>query len=185
MRHLREFIYDKSDILVALVILIIAGLLIFWRFEAIADYPSTLVKSGDVQTARDNSDKTRNNNNASKAKEKKPSTDKDGEKESDKSGDDKNSSGKTDSKDDSKSSESSSAIYDGGVTGRATTVIVQSGSATDAVNSLVNAGYFDSYDDFVSTCQSLGIDSGSIKAGTFSIPAGSGKNDVARIVCAL
>ena len=185
MRHLREFIYDKSDILVALVILLIAGLLIFWRFEAIADYPSTLVKSGEVQTAREDSDKDKAKDNSSKSKDEKSDANKGGDKDSNKSKDDSKDGTQTDSKDGDKSKESSSGIYDGGVTGKATTLTVQSGSASEAANSLVSAGYFDSYDDFVSTCQSVGIDSGSIKAGTFNIPAGSSKGDVAKIVCAL
>lgn len=179
MRHLREFIYDKSDILVALVILLVAGLLIFWRFEAIADYPSTLVKSGEVQSARDDSNKN-------KAKDPSKSDSSNAvDKDSDKSETANKDTSQNDSKDASDKKQSTSGIYDGGVTGRDSSVTVQSGSAAEAANSLVSAGYFDSYDDFISTCQSLGIDPGTIKAGTFNIPAGSNKSDVARIVCAL
>ena len=64
MKQLREFIYDKSDILVALVILLIAALVIFWRFEAIADYPSTLVDNDNIKSASESSEKHKTKNEA-------------------------------------------------------------------------------------------------------------------------
>lgn len=41
MNRLRDFIYDKSDILVALIIISIAGVIIFSRIDAILAYPET------------------------------------------------------------------------------------------------------------------------------------------------
>lgn len=48
MKTLKDFFYDKNDIIIALVILLIAGLLIFWRMEVIMDYPQTLAKETDT-----------------------------------------------------------------------------------------------------------------------------------------
>ena len=45
MKQLREFIYDKSDILVALVILLIAALVIFWRLPIILQRSLTMITS--------------------------------------------------------------------------------------------------------------------------------------------
>jgi len=41
MNKLKDFIYDKSDIVVALLIISIAGLIIFSRIDAILSYPET------------------------------------------------------------------------------------------------------------------------------------------------
>lgn len=46
MKSIKDIIYDKSDIAVALVILLIAAAIIFNRVDAIMDYPSTF---GSVQ----------------------------------------------------------------------------------------------------------------------------------------
>ena len=48
MKAFKDFLYDKNDILIALVILLIAGLLIVWRMEVIMDYPQTLAKETDT-----------------------------------------------------------------------------------------------------------------------------------------
>jgi len=45
MNKLKDIIYDKSDILVALIIISIAGLVIFSRIEAILAYPETFAAS--------------------------------------------------------------------------------------------------------------------------------------------
>ncbi|MBK5247360.1 MAG: hypothetical protein JJE49_08870 [Peptostreptococcaceae bacterium] len=45
MNKLRDFIYDKSDIVVALLIISIAGLIVFSRIEAILSYPETFAAS--------------------------------------------------------------------------------------------------------------------------------------------
>jgi hypothetical protein len=41
MKSIKDIIYDKSDIAVALIILLIAGAIILNRIDAIMDYPST------------------------------------------------------------------------------------------------------------------------------------------------
>jgi uncharacterized protein YoxC len=41
MKTIKDIIYDKSDIAVALLILLIAVIIIITRVDAIMDYPST------------------------------------------------------------------------------------------------------------------------------------------------
>ena len=48
MKALKDFFYDKNDIIIALAILLIAALLIVWRMEVIMDYPQTLAKETDT-----------------------------------------------------------------------------------------------------------------------------------------
>ena len=43
MKKFKDFLYDKNDIIIALLILVIASLLIIWRMEAIMEYPKTLI----------------------------------------------------------------------------------------------------------------------------------------------
>ena len=111
MKHFREFIYDKSDILVALVILLIAVLVIFWRFEAISDYPSTLVANDSVKSAKESSEVQKSKNAA-----------KNNEKKSNKESSDSKSEKDADGKD-------SSDVFSDGVTKQDANVSVQSGSA--------------------------------------------------------
>ena len=165
MKQLREIIYDKSDILVALAILLVAALLIIWRFEVIADYPSTLVDSDKVKTTSESS-KSQNSNS--------------GNVDKGKTSPENGSNSKSESYD---SDKNSSDVYSDGVTKQDANISVQSGSAIEAAESLVSLGYFTSYDDFVSVCNNAGVDPNAIKAGTFKIPAGSGKADIAMIVC--
>ena len=39
MEKIKDFIYDKNDILVALLVLVFAALLIWWRMDVIMEYP--------------------------------------------------------------------------------------------------------------------------------------------------
>lgn len=61
-RSFRDFYYDHSDILLAIIILLIAGIVIMWRINIIVEYPSTLQDvTGVTQT-------TEEQNNADTAK---------------------------------------------------------------------------------------------------------------------
>lgn len=55
MKALKDFYYDKNDIIIALAILLIAGLIIVWRMEVIMDYPQTLAKETDTTTTTEQS----------------------------------------------------------------------------------------------------------------------------------
>lgn len=61
MKSFKDFYYDKNDIIIALLILLIAGLIIAWRINVIMDYPQTLAKETDTtqtteESAIDNPD---------------------------------------------------------------------------------------------------------------------------------
>ena len=56
MKKFKDFLYDKNDILIALLILIVAALIITWRMNAIMEYPSTILNSsvsGEDQSSGD------------------------------------------------------------------------------------------------------------------------------------
>ena len=52
MKKFKDFLYDKNDILIALLILVAAALLIIWRMEAIMEYPKTLLSDDTVAEER-------------------------------------------------------------------------------------------------------------------------------------
>lgn len=49
MNKIKDFIYDKNDIFLALLILACAGLLIFWRINSIINYPAVLAEKAAIQ----------------------------------------------------------------------------------------------------------------------------------------
>lgn len=48
MRHIRNFFHDINDIILAILIVVIAAGVIYWRMQIILDYPKTIVNSQAV-----------------------------------------------------------------------------------------------------------------------------------------
>ena len=148
MNRIKDFFYDKNDIIFTLIILVIAAGVIVWRLDAIMDYPATLAKEThtDVTT-----------------QEEVPVDEEDT---------DVSETEKTDS----------SSPWKGDVLASDVTVTVSSGSASAAVDSLVHAGLFQSYEDFSSVCSSVGRNPESIMARNYTFQAGSSREDIAKEV---
>ena len=142
MKSLKDFIYDKNDIIIALVILILAALLIVWRMDAIMEYPQTLAQQTGTT---DTTDETA-----------------------------------VPSEDDSKGGDS--GLWSKGVLSKEIKVKVAGGSATAAVQSLVDAGLFSSYKEFTKVCKAAGYTPEDIKATTFTFEAGCTQTDIAKKV---
>ena len=49
MNRIKDFFYDKNDIIVAVIILIAAAVVIYMRVDKIMDYPETLLSSSAAQ----------------------------------------------------------------------------------------------------------------------------------------
>ena len=47
MKKLKDFIYDKNDIVIAILILAVAALIISWRLGIILEYPKQLLGTDD------------------------------------------------------------------------------------------------------------------------------------------
>ncbi len=43
MNKVKDFFYDKNDILVALIVLLLAAVIVFWRVSVIMNYPEKMV----------------------------------------------------------------------------------------------------------------------------------------------
>lgn len=50
MNKLKNFLYDKSDIIIAVAILLVAALIIGWRLNAIVEYPKELIDENNNST---------------------------------------------------------------------------------------------------------------------------------------
>ena len=48
MRHIRNFFHNINDIVLAIIIVVIAAGIIFWRMQIILDYPKTIVSKQTV-----------------------------------------------------------------------------------------------------------------------------------------
>lgn len=172
MKRLKDFFYNFNDIVIVLGILAIAAFLILWRVDIIMRYPKT-VAAQTVQTSQKTEDTKAKD--ASKAKD----TSKDKDKKSEKSEKDKVD---DDNKNSKKSTVEDGTIWKDGVLKNNMSVKVPAGTATDAVNGLVEAGLFKSYDDFAALSEQLGLDPTSIMPGTYKFDAGKSQSDIIQAV---
>ena len=157
MKRLKDFFYNFNDIVIVLGILAIAAFLILWRVDIIMRYPKT-VAAQTVQTSQKTEDTKAN----------------DTSKDKDKKDNDKNNS--------EKSTVEDGTIWKDGVLKNNMSVKVPSGTATDAVAGLVEAGLFKSYDDFAALSEQLGLDPTSIIPGTYKFDAGESQSDIIKAV---
>ena len=133
-------------------------------------YNNALSKTVAAQTVQ-TSQKTDDNKTKSTSKSK--------DKKDDKSNKDKKN---NENKDSEKSTVEDGTIWKDGVLKNNMSVKVPSGSATDAVAGLVEAGLFKSYDDFAALSGQLGLDPTSIMPGTYKFDAGKSQSDIIQAV---
>lgn len=168
LNKIRDFFYDHNDILVVLLIVLVAAGLILWRVNVIMEYPKLAAEeiarsntSSDSSTTSDNTDSSSTSTDDGST-----STDSD-------SG--------TDYITDAGTNLNDGLIWEKGVLKNNLDITVPSGSATEAVQALVDAGLFASYDEFEQVATDAGLDTGVI-AGSYEFPAGSTQEDIVKMV---
>lgn len=134
MKKIKDFLYDKSDILIALAILLIAALIIAWRLSVIVEYPKEIID--------DNNNATEYNENS---EEDKPE-------ETPKDDPEENTEGETE-----KPSTTDSLWDSNGLLTRDVTVTWSGNSATEIINCAVAQGLFESYNEYANICLNNGI----------------------------
>ncbi|MDR0853344.1 MAG: hypothetical protein LBN34_03145 [Clostridiales Family XIII bacterium] len=176
---MRDFIYNKSDLLVALVIILIAGTVIFFRVNAIMDYPAKNVGEGGSSSNAsvlpvDDKDKDKD-----KAAETDKKTDaKDAAKEDSKKEDADTEKAESDS--DKKTSDGDKAATS--TVKKDTQFTINEGEPTGTVaDNLATAGLVSSKQDFLSEVMAQNADT-KIRAGTFTIPRGATAADIVAIL---
>ena len=156
MKKLKDFLYNWNDIVVILCILVGAAALIYWRVNLIMDYPKAIAAQ-----ARAESDAQKTEEHALTPVE--AGSDEDAEPEPG-------------------SGPKSGKLWSNGMLREEVTVTTKSGSAADAVQSLVDAGLFTSYEDFEAVCDLYNYDPTDIKASTFTFLPGTTQADIAEEV---
>ncbi len=182
MNKIKDFIYDKSDIVIALLILVVAAGVITWRMGIVLEYPKVLSgnSDSDVIAVEDNDTKAPDASTVGN--------------ESQDSKDNKDSQGTADSKDnkdtkepdkqtetpDAGATDSQLPMWKDGVLTRDVEVDVEGNTASAAIQCLVEAGLFDDYAEYQKLCQKAGLDHEKVKAGAFTFEKGSTKAKIAR-----
>lgn len=168
MKKLKDLLYDKNDIVIAVLILAIAAAIIVWRLDVILQYPKQLVGNDDTNITEE-SDKpadSDDNDTADKPKDedgKKPAASDDSQKEEASNQDD-----------------TSAVIWADGKLSKDVTVDVSGTTSSAAIGCLVNAGLFNDYNEYKALCDSAGLDHEKVSAGTFTFKAGTTKAQIAR-----
>lgn len=164
MKRFKDFVYDKNDILIALLVLVAAAFIILWRMEAIMEYPSQIFSDGEPSDSQ-------NIDTNDPAQSGESDGDGDGKSDGDNQGDGDNA---------GQPGADSDALWAGGVLTRDVEVEVTGTNATAAISCLVEAGLFDDYAEYQTTCQNTGLDHEKVSAGTMTFEKGSTKADIAR-----
>jgi hypothetical protein len=164
MKKIKDFFYNCNDIIVVCVIIILAGLLVYWRVGIIIDYPRVLADEISTRTKAsteisDPSAKGSTDEKLPPANDEKPKNPKNPD-------------------------NLPSTIWEGGKLKSNMQVTVSEGSAEEAVQALVDAGLFSSFDDYADKCRENDIDPGWIQASTYSFEKGITQNDIILIVTA-
>lgn len=169
MKKLKDFIYDKNDIVIAILILAVAALIISWRLGIILEYPKQLL--GTDNPVFDT-----------------PVSDDDVTQPDDSEGDDPQISegdqpqggeGETDEPQGGETEEDI-PLWDGGVLTEDVEVEVEGASASAAVKCLVNAGLFEDYAEYQKICEEEGMNHEKVSAGTFTFKKGTTKVQIAK-----
>ena len=175
MKKIKDFFYDHNDILVVLLIVLVAAAVIYWRVNVIMEYP----KLAAEEIARNNGTTTSENANTDGTTE--GGTTDGGTNTDGNTNTDSTQGGSSEYVSDGGTNLNDGLIWEKGVLKNNLAITVPSGSATEAVQALVDAGLFSSYDEFEDIAVKEGVNYG-VLAGTYVFPAGSTQEDIVKMV---
>lgn len=182
MDKLKDFLYDKNDVLIALLVLVAAALIIIWRMDAIMEYPEKMLADDGVSSSQ-----VSDGDGSGDAQDGEGSSGDDSQSGADSQGgaDDSDSSqGGQDGEgqDDGSQAPAGTDLWMSGILTRDVEVDVYGNSATAAINCLVDAGLFEDYAEYQKICDESGLNHEKVSAGSLIFEKGSNKYDVARKV---
>lgn len=177
MKRIRDFLYNWNDIFLAFLIIVLAGALIFWRVSIIMDYPEVLAQQA-MEAEQNQEGQTPDTSGSGTVT---PGGTDSGTSGGESGSGSEGGSGETDEHVPG-SGPRDDTIWKDGVLRVNMTVTIAEGSATSAVQNLVDVGLFYSYEDFEAVCEAAGVDPTDIKATTFTFAAGSTQEDIAKQV---
>jgi hypothetical protein len=181
MNKIKDLIYDKSDILVAILIMALAALIIVWRLGIILEYPKEVLGTDDAQTILTNPDDT-----TQETGEVSGQTGETGEQTQTGETGEQTQTGEQTGNQDTQVDEPqvTGELWDGDVLSRELKVTIPSEVTTayGAVQCLVEAGIFESYEEYRTICQENGFDHEKMRSGVFTFPKGATKLDIIKQV---
>ena len=169
MKKLKDFIYDKNDIVIAILILAVAALIISWRLGIILEYPKQLLGTDDPVFDTPVSDDDVTQPDDSEGDD--PQISEGDQPQGDEGETDEPQGGET---------EEDIPLWDGGVLTEDVEVEVEGASASAAVKCLVNAGLFEDYAEYQKICEEEGMNHEKVSAGTFTFKKGTTKVQIAK-----
>ena len=154
MNKIKDILYDKNDILVALLILAVAALIICSKVDTIMNYPEHLAQQNSSSITQAEGD------TEAMLDEETQNTD-DSDQQNTQKGNEKEGTTKT---------------------GETVTFVISSGASTQAIaDNLMDEGLIKNSNDFVNYLVNAHLDT-KIVAGTFKIPEGSSISEIADIL---
>ena len=168
MKKLKDFIYDKNDIVIAVLILVVAALIISWRLGIILEYPKQLLGTDDpgIQTPVGGDED--------------PGLPDDGEGDEPQGSEGDEPQGGEGDEPQGNEPPEDIPLWDGGMLTEDVEVEVEGASASAAVKCLVNAGLFEDYAEYQKICEEEGMDHEKVSAGTFTFKKGTTKKEIAK-----
>lgn len=184
MEKLKDFFYDKNDLVVALIIIAVTALLITWRVNVIMDYPeimaAQLEQEQEENGGADGADPGDDGTSGSAIGD-------GGQGDGTDANAGQNGNGQTQTPDATTSQtpqtpQTPAANTKPAASGTSVSVTIPSGSSGDKIAQiLVDAGVISSKSDFTAAVNAAQAEK-KLKAGTFKIPAGSSASEVVSII---
>ena len=190
MNKIKDIIYNKSDILIALLILAIAALIIFWRLSIILEYPKEILGTDQASEVLTEPDEDAASTDANAGNDT-ANTDADASQNTDNAGTDANANSDAANADANKDAESqsddsgevtTSAKWDGDKLAADLEVKLTGTTAYEAVMCMVDAGIFKDYEEYQDICGEMGYDHEKMRAGVFTFAKGTTKEDIIKEV---
>lgn len=177
MKKFKDFLYDKNDILIAVLILVVAAAIIAWRMDVILQYPKQLIHNDNqIETPTVDPSKT---DDTSKG-DNKDDANKDGDAATGNGSDANTGSNGGDDANNGTDTQGTAELWAAGALTRDVEVDVTGNTATAAIQCLVDAGLFKDYAEYKQICTQSGLDDEKVKGGTFTFEKGSTKADIAK-----
>jgi len=190
MNKIKDIIYNKSNILIALLILAIAALIIFWRLSIILEYPKEILGTDQASEVLTEPDEDAASTDANAGNDT-ANTDADASQNTDNAGTDANANSDAANADANKDAESqsddsgevtTSAKWDGDKLAADLEVKLTGTTAYEAVMCMVDAGIFKDYEEYQDICGEMGYDHEKMRAGVFTFAKGTTKEDIIKEV---
>lgn len=185
MKHFKDFLYDKNDILIALLILVAAALIILWRMDIIMAYPQTIFSENGgagllAQNGGDGQQGSSDNGEGKSGENGNSQSGQSGQKDGNQSGENGDSQSGESGENGNGQGTSGSSLFANDRLTRDVEVNVTGNTASAAIECLVDAGLFKDYAEYQQICADTGLDHEKVSAGILTFAKGSTKKDIAR-----